>query len=246
MAKNHFLKSLLIACSTFMIVGCGGGGSSAAQDPLALPINVTEAINGENSTLTQVLKDSITYMYNEEDLAYAVYTNIYKVQPVMQLQNIATKSEIKHMDAVDQLAIKYDLNMTQYPDTDVPYSKEGIGDGFYSVEHIETLYDLLYAKGIQSPRDALEVGCMVEVVDIEDLNRYIDQATESDATDVLTVFEFLRDGSYNHYRAFDQALKAADVTEGCCALMDDANLSGLAQDLNLTFCHDEYLDATSY
>ena len=60
--------------------------------------------------------------------------------------------QTKHIEEVNNLAIKYDLNMTQYPDTDVPYSIEGIGDGNYSVEPIQDLYTLLYDKGINLPR----------------------------------------------------------------------------------------------
>ncbi len=196
-----------------------GDGSGDGDGPEAgLPANVQAAIDGPGSTLTQALKDSITYMYNEEGLAYDVYMNVYKIQPVQQLQKIAENAETKHMDAVNELAIKYDLNMTQYPDTDVPYSIDGISSGVYAVEHIQELYNLLYDKGIQSQQDALEVGCMVEVVDIDDLNKYIDEATASNAADVLTVFNFLRDGSYTHYWSFDEGLRNMGVADGCCSL----------------------------
>jgi len=184
--------------------------------------------------LSQALKDSITYMYNEEGLAYDVYTNIYKIQAVRQLQNIAENSEVKHIDAVNELAIKYDLNITQYPDTDVPYSIDDInryGSGEYPVEPIQELYNLLYDKGIQSQKDALEVGCMVEVVDIDDLDGYIAQAVDSNASDVLDVFTFLRNGSYAHYWSFDDGLKNMGVTDGCCSLEP-----ALGHD----FCHPEY------
>ena len=157
-------------------------------------------------------------MYSEESLAYDVYTNIYKLQPVDELYQIATVSEATHVDAVNRLAMKYDLNMTQYPDTDVPYSIEGIGNGHYPIEGIQELYDFLYDKGIQSKQDALEVGCMVEVVDIVDLTEYMHEAEESNASDVLQVFTALRNGSYNHYWAFDKGLKNMGVSEGCCAV----------------------------
>jgi len=222
--KKTVVKRMVVVMSALIFVACGSGDSYTPSDAEEdVPM----------STLTQDLKDSITYMYNEEGLAYDLYMNIYKIQSVKQLLNIATNSEIKHIDAVNELAIKYDLNMTQYPDTDVPYSIEGISSGVYPVEHIQELYDLLYDKGIQSKQDALEVGCMVEVVDIDDLDKYIVLAKESNATDVLEVFNFLISGSYKHYASFDKGLKDMNVTGGCCEVPDA---------LGYSFCHDEYLN----
>ena len=186
---------------------------------------------GSSSVLSQEVKDTLAYMYSEESLAHDLYLNIYDVQPLNQLYNIATRSEVKHIEEVNQLAQKYDLNMSKYPNTEAPYSVEGIGNGSYPVPEVQYLYDLLYDKGIQSKRDALEVGCMVEVVDVEDLNKDIDLARASNALDVLSVFEFLRDGSYNHYWAFDKGLKQMGVAKGCCSIPDA---------LGYSFCHPEY------
>ena len=243
--KSSLIKSLMVIGVILTVVGCGGGsdsnigngsgngdGAGNGDGPTSeLPTNVEEAIDGPSSTLTQDLKDSITYMYSEEGLAYDVYMNIYKIQAVQQLQKIAENAEIKHIDAVNELAIKYDLNMTQYPDTDVPYSVEGIGDGTYPVDTVQYLYDLLYNKGIQSEKDALEVGCMVEVVDIDDLDKFIGFAEVANAADVLTVFNFLREGSYAHYWSFDEGLRNMGVADGCCSL---------SPALGHDFCHPEY------
>ncbi|MGB5505146.1 MAG: DUF2202 domain-containing protein [Sulfurovum sp.] len=221
--KNDLRKGLIVGGSVlfiaaFSIIGCSSDTVSEIIEDANLSEIIDDAINAPESTLTQELKDSIAYMYSEESLAYDVYTNIYKLQPIDELEQIAVGSEAEHIDAVNRLAIKYDLNMTQYPDTDVSYSIEGIGDGHYPIEHIQELYELLYDKGIQSPQDALEVGCMVEVVDIVDLNEFIEMADEADASDVLQVFTSLRDGSYNHYWAFDTGLKDMGISEGCCVL----------------------------
>ncbi len=236
--KNSLIKSLMFMGVIFTVIGCGGGSSDSkpgngnGDGPTSeLPQNVQDAIDGASSMLTQDLKDAITYMYSEEGLAYDVYMNIYKIQAVEQLQKIAQNAETKHIDAVNELAIKYDLNMTQYPDTDVPYSVEGITDGNYPVDTVQYLYDLLYDKGIKSEKDALEVGCMVEVVDIDDLDKFIRFAEASNASDVLTVFNFLRDGSYTHYWSFDEGLKNMGIANGCCSVEDA---------LGYSFCHPEY------
>ena len=226
--KKRLLKNLMLMGLVLTVVGCGDGSSVSGEEEVVPPISELPS-----STLTQDLKESIAHMYNEEGLAYDVYMNIYKLQAVQQLQNIATKSEIKHIDAVNELAIKYDLNITDYPDLPAPYSVAGIGDGNYSVEAINVLYDILYTKGIQSRQDALEVGCMVEVVDIDDLDKYIALAKESNATDVLEVFNFLITGSYKHYQQFDKGLKDMGVATGCCIVP-----AALGYD---SFCNDEYL-----
>ena len=239
--KSSLLTSLMAIGAVFMLIGCGSsssssdtpsnGGGNGDGPSSELPANVQDAIAGPMSTLTQDLKDSITYMYSEEGLAYDVYMNIYKIQAVRQLQNIAQNAEIKHIDAVNGLAIKYDLNMTQYPDTDVPYSIKNVGNGNYPVDTVQYLYNLLYSKGIQSEKDALEVGCMVEVVDIDDLDKFIGFAQTSNAADVLTVFNYLREGSYSHYWAFDEGLKNMGISDGCCSLEPA---------LGHNFCHPEY------
>jgi len=226
----------LVFTIIMVLTACGGGSSSTGKDnggdngnklSSGLPADIQDAINGPVSTLTQDVKDALTYMYSEEGLAHDVYLNIYKEQPVKQLQNIATKSEVKHIEAVNQLAIKYDLNMTQYPDTDIPYSIDGIESGKYPVEAVQDLYNMLYDKGIQSRQAALEVGCMVEVVDINDLDDYIKEAERSNAPDVLEVFNYLRNGSYNHYWSFNDGLKNMNITDGCCSLGTE-------------YCHPEY------
>ena len=231
-------SSIVIMLVALLFSACGGGSSSSGDNTYAddayasetTPIVVTNAIDDEKSILSQELKDSITYMYNEEKLAKDVYLNVYTMQPLQQLYNIATKSEVKHEEAVNDLAIKYDLNITLYPDTKAPYDEDALNSyesGEYPVVKIQELYDMLYDKGIQSQQDALEVGCLVEVTDIDDLDAYMTQATDANASDVLIVFDFLRDGSYKHYWAFDKGLKNIGITEGCCSLGTE-------------YCHPEY------
>jgi hypothetical protein len=219
----------LIVLSGLMFLGCGGGSSTTIINDNT-PIEDNSTVDDNTTTLSQELMDSITYMYSEEGLAYDVYMNIYKEQPVKQLLNIATNSETKHIALVNELAIKYDLNITQYPDTDHPYSTDDLdryGSGEYPVEPLQELYNLLYDKGIQSEISALEVGCMVEVVDIDDLDEYIALAERDNATDVLAVFNQLITGSYSHYWTFHQALINKGVSDGCCSLGEE-------------YCHLEY------
>lgn len=188
--------------------------------------------------MTQELKNTLSFMGNEERLAYDVYNALYKQYPdLKQLANIASRSEYKHVAAVQLLVRKYiydendfsniDLSPLGYKDVEIAEMQPGI----YDIETIQSLYDSLYAKGLNSEQDALEVGCIVEVTDVNDLNEKIELAHENNAPDIEVVFNFLRDGSYNHYWAFDKGLKSKGVTDGCCSL-------GVIDGVN--YCHNEY------
>ena len=164
---------------------------------------------------TTSVKSALAYMYDEERLAKELYLAINEKQPVKQLSKIASRAEGRHIDAVNSLARKY--GVATPPQI----------TGRYAHSEIQNLFNRLYSKGIRSQRDALEVGCMVEVVDVNDLNRYINEAQQANAQDVVQTFDFLRKGSYNHYWAFDRGLKQLGVSSGCCSLGQE-------------YCHPEY------
>jgi len=178
------------------------------------------------STLTPELKNSLAYMGNEERLAYDIYQNLYtyhvteSAEEIKQMKNISEKSEIKHIGIVQDLVNRYALNPEDVsnvvnPVADRTVILENMPSGQYDVPAIQELYNTLYAKGIVSKTEALMVGCMVEVTDVEDLDKYVTLAEMSNATDVVAAFNVLRDGSYNHYWAFDKGLKRAGVENGC-------------------------------
>ena len=204
--------------------------------------NSVDVTSSPLSTLTPELKNAIAYMGNEERLAYDVYHNLYDYHnsenaiAINQLKNISEKSEIKHVGIVQDIVKKYSLAPEELTNVIDPVATRDISftdmpSGRYDIPAIQGLYDALYAKGITSQKDALEVGCMVEVTDIDDLDRYIAMAQTSNAPDVEEAFNFLRDGSYNHYWAFDNGLKNIGIADGCCSL-------GTIDGVN--YCHSEY------
>jgi len=98
--KNSLIKSTIVTALIFGLVGCDSGSSEPvamseeeAVTQIVLPVNVVDAINSPKVTLSQDLKDAITFMYNEEVLAYDIYLAMNEEQPLKQLQNIASKSE---------------------------------------------------------------------------------------------------------------------------------------------------------
>ncbi len=157
------------------------------------------------SELSNDTLETINYMLNEEKLAHDLYISLYELYPnLFQLQNIAERSETKHENLVSQLADKYGVE-----------NDSNLSVGEFGLSEINGLYDTLYDLGKNSAVDALKVGCMVEVTDINDLDTDIAIAQEDGALDVLTVFTSLRDGSYNHYWAFNKALINQGIEEGC-------------------------------
>lgn len=210
----------LSCCSViFLLSACDSGSSSSSNSSGTnqqsnQSSQYEQYIEASKSTLTTDVKEALNYMGDEERLAYDLYLKLYETSGTNQFYNIATKSEIEHITAVQQMLVKYDINDTELYNHNV----EDLEAGAYANEHINQLYDELYTKGVKTKQDALEVGCIVEVVDVDDLDLYITNAIDSNASDVQGVFEYLRAGSYNHYWAFDTGLKNLGVSEGCCSL----------------------------
>jgi len=232
--KNIKLLSLVTISSLLIVNGCGNTGSGTAVASAELPSEVKAALDAPNSVLSEELANTISYMGNEERLAYDVYNRLYSEWGTKQFTNIATKSEYKHITAVQQLVQKYkmsdDINFTNVDLPALGYMNtpiENMQAGTYDIAKIQKLYDDLISQGSTSEIEALNVGCIVEVVDVNDLNEYITLAENSNAQDVVDVFNFLRDGSYNHYWAFDKGLKKRGILDGCCTLGGE-------------YCHPEY------
>jgi hypothetical protein len=188
-----------------------------------LPIDVQVAIEGPVSKLSQELIDTLAYMGNEERLAYDVYNALHLEYGTEQFIKIATNGEYQHITAVQELIQKYklsdDVNFTNVVDPlgylNTPI--EAMDAGTYDVPAIQYLYS--YLMGLATNEiEALKVGCIIEVVDVNDLDHDIALAEAEGATDIVTVFNFLRNGSYNHYWAFDKGLKNKGITKGCCSL----------------------------
>jgi hypothetical protein len=171
------------------------------------------------ATLNDAQKQLLVFMWNEEKLAKDVYLALNQIYPSQQLSTIATQSEARHQEMVRALLEKYNLSVWEPLNASSGYTDaavSAVAPGAYTVTAVQTLYNTLYAKGIASARDSMEVGCMVEVTDVNDLTR--DLPVVSSLLDATAVFENLRAGSYNHYWAFDRGLKAIGVADGCCSL----------------------------
>jgi hypothetical protein len=141
-----------------------------------------------NSTSISVGEESdLKFSREEEKLARDVYLFSYEKYGNVIFKNIA-QSEQQHMDQVLML-----LNYYQIKD---PASSL---NGKFSDQDLQKLYDELTAKSNISIIDALEVGAIIEDLDINDLKLL---ATRTDKIDLLSVYENLLCGSRNHLRSY--------------------------------------------
>jgi hypothetical protein len=146
-------------------------------------------------TLTPVEVYHITYMREEEKLARDVYLTLYELYPVPIFDNIS-ESEQRHMDALERLIVKYDL--------EDPVINDGLGEFTNSV-YFTDLYIKLVANGEASYCGALQVGIAIEDLDIADIETALDEVV---AKDVIRVLTNLLNGSYNHSNAFESRYDA--------------------------------------
>ena len=153
-----------------------------------------EPIGNDNTetgvALTQIEKDALVFMLEEERLARDVYDRLLDKWGLRQFENIST-SEQSHMDAVENLLKKYAL----------PYSI--LEAGTFQNADLQAAYDSLVAQGEVNLVGALTSGATIEDLDIFDLENWMDQI-END--EILNVFSKLQCGSRNHLRAFTNSL----------------------------------------
>ena len=142
--------------------------------------------------LTEKEIKELLYMREEEKLARDVYLTLYRKWGIPIFRNIA-RSEQMHMNILGALIKKYGL---QDPVID--------RIGVFRNQHLQQLYNKLVAKGEKSLIDALEVGALIEELDITDLKK----AREStDNEDLKVAYANLTKGSRNHLRAFVRVLE---------------------------------------
>ena len=178
-----------IGVATVVAAPGGPHGSGQSGERAVGPGDVTELNSGE----IEGIIEGIRFMSEEEKLARDVYNVVYELwgQPVFR--NIAS-SEQAHMDAIRTLIERYGV--------DDPAA--GNEPGKFTDEDLQGLYDELVEKGSESLEDALRVGAAIEEIDIQDLQMYME---ETEAADVLQVYENLMRGSRNHLRAFVSTLE---------------------------------------
>ena len=166
--------------------GNGGGfrGSASTMD-------VGPLSNEEEKTLL--------FMREEEKMARDVYKTMFAKYPEgFVFANIAI-SEQAHMDRMGLMIDRYGLAAPVIDDT----------IGVFQDAGLKTTFDSLVEKGNISYKDALNVGALIEEIDINDLKNAIDDTDES-ALD--RSYGNLKRASETHLRAFVRELGYLQTT----------------------------------
>ena len=177
----------------------------APTEPVAttsteLPTETEDDSTSVDDQAVQLSEDELAglqRMREEEQLAHDVYTTLGDMWGLRIFENIAS-SERTHIDAARDVFDQYDL-------VDPAAGNEL---GTFRNPQIEELYDQLVADGNASLTAALEVGALIEELDISDLR---ERAAATDNADLTTLYAQLERGSRNHLRAFTSQLELRDV-----------------------------------
>ncbi len=198
MTLQYRLIPVAIAMSAILsaapVLGAGPNGRQPAQPVLS------ELDPGEAATLV--------FMREEERVARDVYLNMDALWQLLPFGNIAA-SEQKHMDAIKGAMDKYGLADPSNPD-DI---------GIYFDGALQRLYTDLIDRGEGSYLAALQVGALIEEVDIED-NEVAIAATDN--ADLQTIYNNLLRGSRNHLRAFVAEIERQGVVYSAQHLTQEA------------------------
>lgn len=144
--------------------------------------------------LTQQQADDLVYLTEEEKVARDVYEHLNTLYP-NQPFGLIMGSEQNHMDAISNKVVQYDL-MDRIT---APLAERGV----FTNDTLQHEYDKLIAKGEKSLKDALEVGVIIEEMDIVDIIKFMAVTTR----DIARVMNNLLEGSYSHLDSFNTALK---------------------------------------
>lgn len=179
-AKYFVIALLFLSCLISTTWAKGGNGNRG----------------GSTTTLTEEQEAALIYLREEEKLARDVYVALAgELEDGTRIFVNISASEQKHMDSVKQLIDIYGL-------VD-PVVNDAIGE--FSNEELAKLYIKLTDKGSLSLIDALEVGVIIEEMDIEDIEMMRDDLGFIQ-TDVIRVLTNLLAGSHNHLDAFNKSL----------------------------------------
>ena len=146
------------------------------------------AVNVPGSVLTPHEIAHMRYMREEEKLARDAYLLLANRWGIPAFGKIA-QAEQRHMDAVLGLLTRYGI----------PDPAAGMDAGQFIDPNLASLYATLMQKGAKSPINAIQVGGLIEEVDIADLEFAVSSTSRAD---IIRVYENIHRGSRNHLRAF--------------------------------------------
>jgi len=193
--------ALLFSGSLTLITQAQGPGNSIHS-----PENIVNDYPEYELTEEQI--EDLEFIYEEEKLARDLYARLDEEWDLPAFENIS-QSEDQHMDALEALFDKYDL---EKPDT---------AAGEYNNTELAEAYDDFLEKGLESEEAALELGQELEEKDIEDLEEFMSNATP----DFEAVYANLKAGSENHLESFKNVSESNGGNQGTKGNMSNKNNS---------------------
>ena len=147
--------------------------------------------------LTEEQKDTLFFIFQEEKVARDVYITLGKrYTDEATFANIQI-SEQEHILSAQVLCERYGIDTSS-----VNLSQEDDYVGQFELHEMQELYNQCIELGEVSLLEALKVGRLIEVTDIDDLEK----AAEGMPSDVVNVYENLKNGSLSHLDAFEKAI----------------------------------------
>ena len=156
-------------------------------------LSTSASARGRTPSMTEEQKDELFFIYQEEKVARDVYITLGKLYTTEDTFASIQLSEQRHIDAARELCEKYGVDTSGVDEGSV---------GNFVLQPLQELYDACVENGSKSLLDALKVGELIEITDIDDLER----AMVGMPNDVVNVFENLKEGSLNHLEAFETAI----------------------------------------
>ena len=183
--KRLIIAMVLLACVVSPILAKSGKGNGGG---------------GTTPILSEKEASDLIFLREEEKLARDVYLAMFDLYEAQIFANISV-SEQRHMDSVKGLIDKYDLEDPVVDGT----------PGVFTSLVLSEIYAQLIEKGSLSLKDALEVGVIIEEMDIHDIE--VEMLPDATQLDVKRVLANLLAGSYNHLDAFMKQLDVLAAAE---------------------------------
>ncbi|MBU0720839.1 DUF2202 domain-containing protein [bacterium] len=147
--------------------------------------------------LSEEQKDTLFFIFQEEKVARDVYITLGKLYPDESTFANIQLSEQEHILSAQVLCERYGIDTSS-----VNLSQDDDYVGQFELLSMQELYNQCIELGQVSLLDGLKVGRLIEVTDIDDLEK----AAEGMPSDVVNTYENLKEGSLNHLDAFEKAI----------------------------------------
>lgn len=153
--------------------------------------------NSKTVELTEDQKDTLFFIFQEEKVARDVYITLGKTYTDETTFAQIQISEQEHILSAQVLCERYGVDTSI-----VNLSLEDDFVGQFELTSMQELYNTCIGLGEVSLMEALKVGELIEVTDIEDL----EHAAEGMPSDVVNAYDNLKSGSLEHLDAFRNAI----------------------------------------